>query len=87
MLSFVKKYAIVLVALFAVIVGFGYMARDTYVVQNLVFHADEQTLETDPNELRVEFAKKVSEEVAETPLGHGPGTAGIVSINNPKESY
>lgn len=85
-LSFVKKYAIVLVALFAVIVGFGYMARDTYVVQNLVFHADEQTLETDPNELRVEFAKKVSEEVAETPLGHGPGTAGIVSINNPKES-
>jgi O-antigen ligase len=84
--GFVKKYAIVLTLAVVAVAGFSYTARNTYVVQNLIFHADEQTLETDPNELRVEFAKKVSEEVIETPLGHGPGTAGIVSINNPKES-
>lgn len=84
-LLFIKKYKYILVVLI-VLGGFAFIkAKDTYLVQNFIFHADEQTIQTDPNELRVELAQKVTDEILETPKGHGPGTAGIVSINNKVE--
>lgn len=79
-----KKYW-VLAVVFGVIVGFGsFWMRNTYLVQNVIFHADESTVLADPNELRVQLAQRAVEEVLEDPLGHGPGTAGLVSITNPK---
>lgn len=59
-----------------------FFARDAYVVQNLVFHADESTIEADPNEKRIKFLMEGAEGVVDKPLGHGPGTAGLVSTRN-----
>jgi hypothetical protein len=59
-----------------------YAARDTYFVQNVVFHADESTTLEDPNELRVRFYQESVDEIATNPLGYGPGTAGLASIRN-----
>ncbi len=61
-----------------------FMFRNTYVFQNLFFHADKSTVLEDPNELRITLTKSVVDDIWSTPLGHGPGTAGLVSINNPK---
>lgn len=79
-----QKYKIILLGL-VVIVGFvAAKLSNTYLVQNLVFHADQSTVLADPNELRVQILRNVSREVEHHPLGHGPGSAGLVSISNPK---
>lgn len=75
------KIAIALVVVMAV--GL-YAARDEYFIQHVVFHADENTTaELDSNDLHLDFARKGLQGIAEQPLGHGPGTAGIVSIQKP----
>jgi O-antigen ligase len=56
--------------------------KDTYFVQNVIFHADESTVLEDPNELRVRFWSESLGGIREEPLGHGPGTAGLTSIRN-----
>lgn len=50
--------------------------------QNIVFHADEETVLRDPNELRVDFIKDSTEEIANNPIGNGLGTAGLASMKN-----
>lgn len=57
-------------------------ARKTYFVQNVVFHADQSTVLTDPNQLRVQFTKESIDQIIHHPLGSGPGTAGLASIQN-----
>ena len=79
-----QKYKLVLLV-FAIIVGFvAIKLSNTYLVQNLVFHADQSTVLADPNELRVQILSRVTREIEHTPLGHSPGSAGLVSINNPR---
>lgn len=56
--------------------------RDSYLVQNVIFHADESTVLEDPNELRLRFYRESAEDVISNPLGSGPGTAGLASIRN-----
>lgn len=83
-LQFLKKYwfyFIILIATF--LVGF-FLARDNYVIQNVVFHADESTQLADPNEKRISFYQSTAESILERPIGHGPGTAGLVSIQTGK---
>lgn len=78
-----KRYALPLVCVVAV-VGLGVFAlRDQYVVQNVLLHSDESTTLDDPNELRVQFFEKGVEGVIDEPEGHGPGTAGLVSTRLP----
>ena len=84
MYLFVKKYSLYLVMLIVLFSFFICKIWNTYTFQNLVFHADSSTVLADPNELRVTLTQQAIDEVTETPLGHGPGTAGIVSISNPK---
>ena len=67
----------------AVTIGLFSVFRDQYVVQNVVFHADESTRLQTPNELRRDLAKRAVEDIIDQPLGHGPGTAGLVSIRLP----
>lgn len=63
----------------------GYVFRDQYVVQNIILHSDESTKATeDSNELHARLAADGAKAIVKKPLGHGPGTAGIVSIQNPK---
>ena len=75
--------------IFGIVAGFlvatgviFYVSRNTYFVQNVIFHADESTVLEDPNQLRVRFWKESAERITNNPLGSGPGTAGIVSIRN-----
>lgn len=62
-----------------------YPLRNTYFVQNVVFHADEATVLEDPNQLRLRFWQESVQDVTERPLGHGPGTAGLTSIHNDEQ--
>lgn len=79
----------VAIAAGVLVIAFGaYALRDQYFVQNVVFHSDESTVaEMDSNDLHASFAQKGLEGIADQPLGHGPGTAGIVSIQNPNGSF
>ena len=62
----------------------GYVLRDQYVVQNLILHSDESTKASeDSNALHLRLAKDGAIASFKVPEGHGPGTAGIVSIQNP----
>lgn len=76
---------IIFVALSIVFAAVLITARDSYFVQNVIFHADESTVLEDPNELRVRFWKESVQDVAQDPLGSGPGTAGLASIRNNKQ--
>lgn len=81
--SLLKKSWPWLTAGIIVLLGAVYMLRDEYVVQNIIFHSDESTTaELDSNELHADFIAKGVNGIKEDPLGHGPGTAGIVSIQN-----
>lgn len=59
------------------------MLRHQYVVQNVLVHSDKDTKQIDSNGLHFELAKNGAKGIIKNPLGHGPGTAGIVSIQNP----
>jgi hypothetical protein len=67
-----------------IFVGLFVAFQDSYLVQNVIFHADESTVLADPNELRVSLTRDAVEKIIKTPEGSGPGSAGLVSINNPK---
>lgn len=77
---FARKYSLYIAAGAILVVLGAFAMRDQYFVQNVIFHADESTQLTSPNDLRVDFAQKVSDQIMEKPFGHGPGTAGLVSI-------
>lgn len=76
--SYVAIAAVVSLSLSIVL----YAARDSYFIQNVVFHADSSTVLEDPNQLRVRFWQESAENIAANPLGEGPGTAGLASIKN-----
>lgn len=66
----------------AVIAGSLYLARNTYTVKNVIFHADQSTTLEDPNQLRVRFTRESVQAIIHKPSGAGPGTAGLASIRN-----
>lgn len=81
--SFFKKHIYLLTAL-TVLVTFGFLAaRNTYLLENVIYHSDDATVLKDPNQIRIELVSVVIDKVSEEPQGYGPGTAGLVSINNP----
>ena len=67
----------------ALLAGVVYLGRDQYIIQNVVFHSDESTVsELDSNEYHATFIQLGLKGISRQPFGHGPGTAGIVSIQN-----
>jgi O-antigen ligase len=64
-----------------------FLARDTYVFQNVILHSDESTVMADPNELRIQLQNQAIRETLDDPKGHGPGTAGLASIGNPRGTF
>lgn len=66
-----------------VLAGVVYLGRDQYFIQNVVFHSDESTTSAlDSNEYHASFIQLGLRGISRQPFGHGPGTAGIVSIQN-----
>lgn len=82
--GFLKRYYLVVVAMVVIFVSIGLIFKDTYVFKNVILHSDEQTVQADPNELRVQLQNKAIKDIRANPEGYGPGTAGLVSIGNPK---
>lgn len=77
-----KPATLGLATLVILLAGGLLVARNTYVVKNVIFHADQSTVLEDPNQLRAKFAKQSVKDIANHPLGQGPGTAGLASIKN-----
>ena len=85
LLAMLKRYWTALLLGTVLLLGGLYLARDQYFVQNTIFHSDETTTaQLDSNDLHLDFAKSGINGMVNKPQGHGPGTAGIVSIQNPK---
>lgn len=78
----IKPIIIVIGVLLVMITGLFFAVRHTYFVQNVIFHADQSTMQEDPNELRIRFIQESLEGVKNNPIGSGPGTAGLASIRN-----
>lgn len=80
---FNKYWMLIIIGILVVISG-AFVLRDQYFVQNVIFHSDETTVaELDSNDLHASLAQIGLEGIIDQPIGHGPGTAGIVSIQNP----
>ncbi len=78
-----KKKVMVAAAVTLVVGSLGLAGvRDSYFVQNVIFHADESTVLEDPNQLRTRFFQESVEIIVDNPEGSGPGTAGLASIRN-----
>lgn len=79
-----RKKAISITSVVALVAlgGIFYAAHNTYVIQNVVFHADHSTVLEDPNQLRLRFWKESAANIIDNPVGSGPGTAGLASIHN-----
>lgn len=84
---FWHKHKVLVAGLVVVAFAGGIMMRNSYVFQNVILHSDKSTVMADPNELRVQLQNKAIRDIAEDPEGHGPGTAGLVSIGNPKGTF
>lgn len=79
-----KKYAPLALVGIVLIGSLLFAFRNTYVYKNVVIHSDESSAQLDPNELRVALNKDAVYRIKNNPFGEGPGTAGVVSINNPE---
>ncbi len=77
-----RTAALLGVAAGLLIAGGLFVAKDSYFVQNVIFHADASTVQEDPNQLRVRFAQESVQTIVDHPTGLGPGTAGLASIKN-----
>lgn len=77
-----KKVLIVASVSFVIFLGFIFVNRNSYFIQNVVLHADNSTVLEDPNQLRIRFWRESTTRVVQNPLGSGPGTAGLASIRN-----
>ncbi len=80
-----KKVAAGVVVLLVAAAGIFYSVRNTYYVQNVIFHADQSTVLEDPNQLRIRFWQESVLAIVLEPAGTGPGTAGLASIRNDKQ--
>lgn len=83
-LVYIKKYWIVVVILLLAISYILFSIRNNAIIQDYVFHAAVSTNQEDPNEKRITLVQGAIDDIVDTPEGSGPGSAGLVSINNPK---
>lgn len=72
------------------VLGIGlFSVRHTHFFQQYIIHSDpsEQVQDLDSNDYHWLFIKQGVEGIIDRPLGHGPGTAGLASIQNPEGSF
>lgn len=83
-----SRYWPVLAVSLLLLGGLTLALRDQYTVQNIIAHSDENTTaQFDSNEFHLEYARRGMRAIADQPLGYGPGTAGLVSIQNPDGGF
>ncbi len=64
-----------------------YSQRHTDFVKSYIVHSSANSQDVDSNDYHVIFLKRGLEGIVDQPLGHGPGTAGLASIQNPQGSF
>lgn len=82
--SIIKKYRVFLLILLSLLMLVGFTIRSSSVVQNVVLHKDQTTIETDPNKKRILVQQRAIKEIINRPEGHSPGTAGPIAFENRK---
>lgn len=86
LLKQVKRHRITLAGLTILVLISGFSARNTPFFQSYVIHSNkgEQRTDLDSNAYHAQFIREGLKGIYHKPLGHGPGTAGLASIQNPK---
>lgn len=82
-----KRFWPLLITLVIMGGGVVYGVRNTSTFRSIVLKADDKNASTemDSDEYHLHFMKEGAKNVIDRPIGHGPGTAGIVSIHNGAE--
>jgi len=88
-LRHLKRYWPVLAAGVLVLGIVAFSMRNTYFFQQYVVHSnsEEEVQDLDSNDYHLLFIQKGLEGIQADPEGHGPGTAGLASIQNPEGSF
>lgn len=87
-LRFAKRFWPLLIVLVLIVSVLGYTQRHNKQISGVVTHAtDKQVGEYDSNDYHVIFIRRGLNGIVHNPFGHGPGTAGLASIQNPKGSF
>jgi hypothetical protein len=82
---FVKRTWLALTCLVVALAAVGLLVRDSQFMQHYVIHStEEQAEDLDSNDYHKLYIQKAVDGIAAEPLGHGPGTAGLASIHDPK---
>lgn len=84
-----RRYLPVAVVLVVVIGASLTAIRHTSFFQSYIVHSNqsERVADLDSNDYHALFIKQGLQGIKDQPLGHGPGTAGLASIQNPKGSF
>jgi hypothetical protein len=87
--KYAKRLWPVLVSLVLLAGVATFAMRNTYFFQHYIIHgnSEEQVQDLDSNDYHILFIKQGLEGIRDEPLGHGPGTAGLASIQNPEGSF
>ncbi len=80
-----KRFWPVLVGVALLLVFSAFLARNTAPYQRYIVHSDpsEQAADLDSNDYHTLLVKQGLDGIVSKPIGHGPGTAGLASIQNP----
>lgn len=83
-LAILKRFWLLLVIVPIVFAAVGYTLRDNSLARSVIFRYDDTNApsQLDSDALHLDLAIEGAENVAKRPLGSGPGTAGVVSIQN-----
>jgi hypothetical protein len=88
LLAMGKRYWPALLVLVLLFAGGLFVGRHSYFIHGLLSHnTGKPQAQYDSNGFHREFAKRGLEGIVHQPFGHGPGTAGLASIQNPKGSF
>lgn len=81
----VKRFWPALAVMLVVVAVTGFLMKDTHLYQQYIVHSNSQETvnDLDSNDYHALLVEQGLQGVADRPFGHGPGTAGIVSIQNP----
>jgi len=84
-LMVLKRFWPVLVGLVVVCAVGGYMLRDSSFVHQYIVHSNQKRTNSlpDSNGFHTLLVEQGLKGIAKAPFGHGPGTAGLVSIHDP----
>lgn len=83
---FARRYWVVGAVVLLVGASVAYAQRNTPFVQGYISHTSNDG-DLSSNDYHWIFVKQGIEGIINQPLGHGPGTAGLASIQNPKGSF